>query len=711
MFRHQLLNFLKTDLNPKIKTILGDLSLVSLIIFAIFSWINYANPIYIQPTGTLPDPQTLQTTSKLIPGTFLILLLSLTSLLLFLKDKIRRNLDEFLKYGFLISLLTVTIGSLSFEFIQTTPILNNIVTFLKTYILPTSIISIIFGFFLFYRNRETIDLEIEKEELEEKQAEQTRLQEFPTKFPKINKIPALRGIVKWGYKEEWIYILGLFSLIFIGILIRLKEIFAKSPWADEGFSILVAQRIFDGFGHTMPSGNLYPRAFLYHEYLSFFANFSEKLYGFGVIANIPFFIISCFVIYYLTKKFSQKKYALLAILFFIFSWFSIAHFRMIRMYEAFLAFFLLMFYFLIIIIQKYYNINSKISFNKKIKKLFQQNLFIFLMFFIFFYLSYQTQVITASIIPSLIIANLLFFIIKPKIKSFIFLIVSALIWITGLVYIYKENFYKYLIKQNSPDWVENYAVAPFDEFWFFLINNQHSYLIILLILLIPLVFTNFNLSKKKIPLFYLLFITFGYYAIISLQGVGSVASRYFYPFLPLSIIIFSIFSFYLVKIFFKQKNKIYLVLILIFLLFLNLYASGIKESASIIPKNSKLGVNNFEYREFFNKIQEKNIDLENNIIGGDGHIIITYYIHTKNKPHFVVIRDKARFQKSNFYLDIPEIGYEDLNDLTNKTKKENVYFLYDGDWNKWQEGKKNILENKHKTIVEYGNMKLIKYQN
>jgi hypothetical protein len=130
-----------------------------------------------------------------------------------------------------------------------------------------------------------------------------------------------------------------------------------------------------------------------------------------------------------------------------------------------------------------------------------------------------------------------------------------------------------------------------------------------------------------------------------------------------------------------------------------------------MPKNSKLAVNNFEYREFFNKIQEKNIDLEKNIIGGDNHIIVMYYIHTKNKPNFVVIRNEARFQKSNFYLDIPEIGYKDLNDLINKTKKENVYFLYDGNWNKWQEGKKNILENEHETIVEYGNMRLIKYSN
>jgi hypothetical protein len=129
----------------------------------------------------------------------------------------------------LISLLTVTIGSLSFEFIQTTPILNNIITFLKTYTLPTSIISIILGFFLFYRNRETIDLEIEKEELEEKRDEQTRLAEFPTKFPKINKIPVLRRLVKWGYKTGPSYII----LIFL-ILILFTAI--KAPHFDKSFT-------------------------------------------------------------------------------------------------------------------------------------------------------------------------------------------------------------------------------------------------------------------------------------------------------------------------------------------------------------------------------------------------------------------------------------------------------------------------------------------
>jgi hypothetical protein len=212
-------------------------------------------------------------------------------------------------------------------------------------------------------------------------------------------------------------------------------------------------------------------------------------------------------------------------------------------------------------------------------------------------------------------------------------------------------------------------------------------------------------------LFYLIFLTIGYYTIISLQGTGSIAPRYFYPFLPLSMVIFSIFSFYLVKIFSQGKNEKIVILGLVFLLFLDIYASGIRESTSIIPRNSKLGVNNFEYREFFDKIQERNIKLEDNIVVGDGHIVIMYYIHTKNKPNFIVMRNENRFKKRNFYLNIPEIGYEDLNDLINKTKKESVFFLYDGDWNKWEESKKSILENEHEIIIEYGNMRLIKYTN
>jgi hypothetical protein len=119
MFRHQLLNFLKTDLNPKIKTILGDLSLVSLIIFSIFSWINYANPIYIQPTGTFPDPQALQLTSKLIPRTFLFLILSLTSLLLFLKDKIKSKItiNKILKLALLFSIILMILINIEINII------------------------------------------------------------------------------------------------------------------------------------------------------------------------------------------------------------------------------------------------------------------------------------------------------------------------------------------------------------------------------------------------------------------------------------------------------------------------------------------------------------------------------------------------------------------------------------------------------------------
>jgi hypothetical protein len=138
--KKRLINFWQKKPNPTTKTLLKDICLVSFIIFAIFSWLNFINP---QALPQLFKP-------------FVVFTVFLTSLLFFFKEKIHSNLDEFLKYCFLIPLLAVTIGSLNFEFIQTTPILNNIVDFLKQHTLTISITSIIFGFSLFYKNREKL---------------------------------------------------------------------------------------------------------------------------------------------------------------------------------------------------------------------------------------------------------------------------------------------------------------------------------------------------------------------------------------------------------------------------------------------------------------------------------------------------------------------------------------------------------------------------
>src|SRR3989344_8093195 len=75
------------------------------------------------------------------------------------------------------------------------------------------------GFLTFYSNRERVETELENEKAQEEKAEEKRKQEFSAKFPTIAKIPILRSIVKWMYKEGWSFSIPfvLIAIIFIAI--------------------------------------------------------------------------------------------------------------------------------------------------------------------------------------------------------------------------------------------------------------------------------------------------------------------------------------------------------------------------------------------------------------------------------------------------------------------------------------------------------------
>lgn len=83
-----------------------------------------------------------------------------------------------------------------------------------------SIFAIIAGSVLFYKNRERIEKEVEEEEVNEEKAEQRRAKEFSKKFKKINKIPILRGIVKWMYKEGFAYVLILLLILTLFTIVK-----------------------------------------------------------------------------------------------------------------------------------------------------------------------------------------------------------------------------------------------------------------------------------------------------------------------------------------------------------------------------------------------------------------------------------------------------------------------------------------------------------
>jgi len=129
---------------------------------------------------------------------------------------------ELPKYIFLILLLLVTISSLKFEFIK--PVSD----FLGSFKLWLTIATIVFGALTFYMNRNVVD-KIEDEKITEEKKEKKRKEEFSEKFPRINKIPIFRNIVKWMYKEGWWYVIIL-------LLILVMFTVVKAPYFDVSFT-------------------------------------------------------------------------------------------------------------------------------------------------------------------------------------------------------------------------------------------------------------------------------------------------------------------------------------------------------------------------------------------------------------------------------------------------------------------------------------------
>ncbi len=85
------------------------------------------------------------------------------------------------------------------------------------YIIGVAIAS---GFLTFFTHRDKVEKELEDEKEREESEEKRRKEDFKYKFPTLNKIPVLRSIVKWMYKEGWIYVALLVILIILYIIIR-----------------------------------------------------------------------------------------------------------------------------------------------------------------------------------------------------------------------------------------------------------------------------------------------------------------------------------------------------------------------------------------------------------------------------------------------------------------------------------------------------------
>jgi hypothetical protein len=602
------------------------------------------------------------------------------------REQFKEKINFYLKYGFLIVLLLITISSLKFEFIQNIEYLQNFINNLSKYSFPLTLLTITLGFLLFYFNREKIQEETEKEENEEKLAEGKRLQEFPQRFPKISKIPVLRNIVRLMYKEGW-YLIVLIFIVLWGIFLRISNIEYLSIWYDEAISVSVAKNIASGIGPILISGVPYKGAFLFHQYLSLFYRNNTEVIN-GIFANIPFFIITAVVLFYFGKELKNKKAGIIASFLFAFSWVGIAMGRDIRFYEMFICFFTLGSYFF----YRSYIYFLKIDGRFDSKKTMHLVLFVFLSG-LFLCLSFTTQLLTFFVLYSFALFGFIL-IIKSNVVGYLVTSLSFLMISLG-------NFYKFgnwslglVLERKMPDWFNKlYDKSNYLDFFIYLLKNDYFYLVLIIGILIF-----FILFRKSLPGIFLLSMIIGLYSMVANYGVGyPELLRYFYYIFPFLFLATGYFFVYFKELRLSNSKKIYNFLLNVLLLFILLFTlySGIVESNSPKTLSSKYMYRNIPYKKISEIIFEKRF--EEYIKIGDNSVAFVTCIYTnKNLDYFLDRRDVSFINAQERHTRISAISHVDLDNMINTGKK--ILLIYD---EKNIKPIKNYLESLENSSVIY----------
>jgi len=215
------------------------------------------------------------------------------------------------------------------------------------------ILAIILGFITFYVNRKKIGAEIDKEQDEEVLAEQKRSGEFSEKFPGINRIPILRGLVRWLYKEGWwSSICVLVVLVFASSLIY-PNLGGADLYHDESWHINVIDSLIRGDGFYLRNYITdEPTTSYDHGYLTNLGSYFFYSLFPGSIFWIRFFVatislLNLLLIYLIFKSYVPKLISLLISFFTSYNIIFLYMARFLRPYPLFLTFYLLVFYFLI----------------------------------------------------------------------------------------------------------------------------------------------------------------------------------------------------------------------------------------------------------------------------------------------------------------------------------------------------------------------------
>ncbi len=265
--------------------------------------------------------------------------------------------EPYFRNVFLAGLLIITIGILTFDFIENNQLLSSVVSFIASIQFYLVLLTIGSGFFTFYFNRERLE-EIEEDIRQEELAEKRRKMEFAGKYPLINQIWGVRWIGKWMYKEGIFYSLLLVFISAYGSFLIFHNLETPEFFHDEWWHVSVITSLQKGGGFELWNYLIDEQIYEYPNTKVFTLTtyYISKVLGddewglrfFTALmgsANIP-------LIYITFKKIIGKHAALLTSLMFSFNIIAIFLARFLRPYTLFLFCYMIVFYLSYLILEQ-----------------------------------------------------------------------------------------------------------------------------------------------------------------------------------------------------------------------------------------------------------------------------------------------------------------------------------------------------------------------
>lgn len=543
---------------------------------------------------------------------------------------------EIISHLFLLLLLIIALGNFTYleKFID--------LSWVKKYQTTLTIMTIATGGLTFWYNRKRIKKETEEEKNQEEKAEEKRKKAFANKFPRINKIPILKNLMKWMYKEGWRYSLRLLMILMLFSVISTYKL-GNFELREDEYQVVDAAAGYHYTGEfytwdwiNQEKGERYydrawPHTWLIAQVYEIFgiSEWSSRIIS--AIFGILFILSSYFIIKFFTEN---KNISLLTILIFIFYSNYINFFRYTRMYAILAPVFLILSYLL------YKGITGKNTLNFKFAKInncIEKNLnfnyaFIFIGL-IFLILNYLIHINSLIILPAILLFIIYLSIIKKDRKYILFSITG----VVGLIIVYLLYYFKVITnfsKLLSFFEMKNY---PYLEF---LLGYPFSKEIALILLLLGLLlfFILKNNLRDKIAFLYIITV----FSLIFFIWIAKRYSSFLYTshVSVISIILLVSIFYWIAKIYKFKLIKYLLYLILFLVIFTQFYVNFDR----LYGNNHPYG----RYRDAYKTILE-NYDSKNQVIFGQ--YLRKYYLKDLGENVNFISMLKAEQYEFSVFLD------------------------------------------------------------